>query len=139
MTDAQKVVAGKIAAFVVGAIAIVLGIAFKGMNVTFLVGLAFAVAASANLPSIIMMLFWKRTTAKGMIASIIVGIVVSLGLILLSPDMSAVRAGPGDAPIPFNNPGIISIPLSFLTLVVVSLMTPKAAEKRRRNCWFRRP
>ncbi len=51
----------------------------KGMNVSFLVGLAFAVAASANLPAIVMLLFWKKTTAKGIAASIVVGIVASLG------------------------------------------------------------
>ena len=64
MDDQQKIRAGKIAAFVVGALAIVLGILFKGMNVSFLVGLAFAVAASANLPAILMLLFWKRTTPR---------------------------------------------------------------------------
>ena len=57
------------------------------MNVSFLVGLAFAVAASANLPAIVMMLFWKKTTAKGITASITVGIIAAVGLILLSPDM----------------------------------------------------
>ncbi len=126
MDDRQKVRAGKISAFVIGGIAIVLGILFKGMNVTFLVGLAFAVAASANLPAIIMLLFWKRTTAKGIAASIVVGIVASLGLIAFSPDLySLYGLNPLDAPIPFSNPGIISIPLSFITLVVVSLLTPK--------------
>jgi cation/acetate symporter len=127
MDDRQKVNAGKISAFVIGAIAILLGILFKGMNVSFLVGLAFAVAASANLPSIVMLLFWKRTTAKGITASIIVGIVSSLGLIAFSPELySLYGLNPLNAPIPLNNPGIISIPLSFLTLVVVSLRTPKA-------------
>ncbi|MCU0485343.1 MAG: cation acetate symporter [Anaerolineales bacterium] len=126
MDDRQKVRAGKISAFVIGGIAMLLGILFKGMNVTFLVGLAFAVAASANLPAIIMLLFWKRTTAKGIFASIIVGIVASLGLIAFSPDLySLYGLNPLDAPIPFSNPGIISIPLSFITLVVVSLLTPK--------------
>ncbi|MDO9303243.1 MAG: cation acetate symporter, partial [Anaerolineales bacterium] len=85
MDDRQKVRAGKISAFVIGGIAILLGILFKGMNVTFLVGLAFAVAASANLPSILMLLFWKKTTAKGIAASIVVGIVASLSLIAFSP------------------------------------------------------
>jgi cation/acetate symporter len=127
MDDRQKVNAGKISAFVIGAIAILLGILFKGMNVSFLVGLAFAVAASANLPSIVMLLFWKRTTAKGITASIIVGIVSSLGLIAFSPELySLYGLNPLNAPIPLNNPGIISIPLSFLTLVVVSLRTSKA-------------
>jgi cation/acetate symporter len=126
MDDRQKVRAGKISAFVVGGIAILLGILFKGMNVTFLVGLAFAVAASANLPAIIMLLFWKRTTSKGIAASIVVGIVASLGLIAFSPDLYTLYGlNPLDAPIPLSNPGIISIPLSFITLVVVSLMTQK--------------
>ena len=126
MDDRQKVTAGKISAFVIGGIAILLGIVFKGMNVSFLVGLAFAVAASANLPSIIMLLFWKKTTAKGIFASIIVGIVASLALIAFSPELYTLYGrNPLDAPVPLNNPGIISIPLSFITLVVVSLLTPK--------------
>jgi cation/acetate symporter len=123
-SDKQKVVAGRMAAFVVGAIAILLGIAFQGVNVSFLVGLAFAVAASANLPCIIMMLFWKRTTSKGMVASIIVGIVSSVGIILFSPTAYELygRAAT-DAPIPLKNPGIISIPLSFIAIYLVSKLT----------------
>lgn len=130
MSDAQKVKAGKIAAFVVGALAIVLGIAFKGMNVSFLVGWAFAIAASANLPAILMLLFWKKTTAKGIAASITVGIISALGIILLSPSMYArYGADPASSPLGgLDNPGIISIPLSFITLVVVSLMTQKDNE-----------
>lgn len=129
MNDQQKVNAGKVSAFVIGGIAILLGILFKGMNVTFLVGLAFAVAASANLPAILMLLFWKKTTAKGIAASIVVGIVASLSLIAFSPELYTLYGlNPLDAPIPLNNPGIISIPLSFITLVVVSLMTQKSKE-----------
>jgi len=126
MQDKNKVLAGKISAVVVGFIAIYLGIVFEGMNVSFLVGWAFAIAASANLPAILMLLFWKRTTAQGVAASILVGIVSALGLILLSPDMY-VRYGllPSDAPISFNSPAAISIPLSFLALVLVSLVTKR--------------
>jgi cation/acetate symporter len=127
MDDRQKVKAGKISAFVIGGIAILLGILFKGMNVSFLVGLAFAVAASANLPSIIMLLFWKKTTSKGIAASIIVGIVASLGLIAFSPELYTLYGlNPLDAPIPLSNPGIISIPLSFISLIIVSLLTQKS-------------
>ena len=130
MSEDTKVKAGKIAAVVVGMIAIILGILFQGMNVSFLVGLAFAVAASANLPAIIMVLFWKKTTAKGVTASITIGILAAVGLILLSPEMFG-RYGldPSSAPIPFNNPGIISIPLSFITLVAVSYLTKKEQEE----------
>jgi cation/acetate symporter len=126
MTDKKKVNAGKISAICVGIFAITLGILFKGMNVSFLVGLAFAVAASANLPAILFLLFWKKTTAKGIAWSIIVGIVSSIGIILFSPTMYE-KYGliPKDAPIPLDNPGIISIPLAVITLVVISLLTQK--------------
>lgn len=127
-SERQKVVIGKAAAFTVGLVAIILGIVFKGMNVSFLVGWAFAVAASANLPAVIMLLFWKRTTAQGIVASIIVGIVSAVGLILLSPDMYVMYGIPAErAPMKLSNPGVFSIPLSFLVLVVVSLLTPRPA------------
>ncbi len=126
MTDKGQVNAGKVAAVVIGILAIILGIIFKGINVSFLVGLAFAVASAANLPAILMMLFWKKTTAQGIICSIFVGIVTSLVIILLSPatylDLYKTTA---KAPIPLDNPGIVAIPLSFLTLIIVSLLTQK--------------
>jgi len=126
MSDHSKVKAGKIAALSVGVIAIILGILFQGMNVSFLVGWAFAVAASANLPSIIMLLFWKRTTAKGIAWSIGVGMVSALGIILTSPDMYAQYGLDKTTALhQLNQPGIISIPLSFLTLVIVSLLSRK--------------
>jgi len=132
LSDRSKVKAGKLAAVAVGAIAIVLGILFKGMNVSFLVGLAFAVAASANLPSILMLIFWKGTTSKGIAASITVGIVSSIALIAVSPDLYELYGmKKADALFPITNPGIVSIPLSFATLVVVSLLTsnPRVADR----------
>jgi cation/acetate symporter len=139
-SDRQKVAAGKVVAFVVGALAILLGILFKGLNVSFLVGLAFAVAASANLPAILMMLFWKRTTAAGITASIVVGIVSSIGIILLSPTMYELYGlDPLAAPIPLRNPGIVSIPLSFLALIVVSLATRSRAAAARRPALYSPP
>lgn len=126
ISDAGKVTVGRVVAVVVGIIGIILGIAFRGMNVSFLVGWAFAVAASANLPALLAMIFWKKTTAKGIIASILVGIIASVGLILLSPDMwTRYGLDPTAAPMPINQPGVFSIPLSFLVLVVVSLLTAK--------------
>ena len=106
--------------------AIILGIIFKRTNVSFLVGLAFAVAASANLPSIVMMLFWKKTTSIGITASIFTGIISSVGIILVSPTMyEQYGLDPATALIPLRNPGVISIPLSFLVILVVSLLTQK--------------
>jgi len=126
MTEKGKVMAGRWAAVCVGIIAIFLGILFEKQNVSFLVGLAFAIAASANLPAILMLLFWKKTTAKGISWAIIVGMLSALVLILFSPTMYEVYNLPAaSAPFPLRNPGIISIPLGFITLVAVSLMTRK--------------
>ncbi|TWU60865.1 Cation/acetate symporter ActP [Rubripirellula tenax] len=121
----QQVRIAKIAAVAVGAIAMVLGILFKEMNVSYLVGWAFSIAASANLPALVMLLFWKRTTKEGIIASVVVGAISSLGWILLSSDTYAKVYGldPADAIAPFSQPGIVTIPLAFATLIVVSLMT----------------
>lgn len=124
-SEANQVRVAKVAAVVVGAIAIVLGILFKGLNVSYLVGWAFSIAASANLPALVMLLFWKRTTAAGIIASVCVGMFSSLGWILLSADTYGKVYGidPASSPIPFSQPGIVTIPLALATLVVVSLMT----------------
>ncbi len=123
LTDGAKVRIGKLASVGVGLIAVLLGIVFEKMNVNFLVGWAFSVAASANLPALVMLLFWKRTTANGIIASITVGMLTSLGWILLSGDtFKDVYGLPAEqSPVPFSQPGIVTIPLSFLVLVLVSL------------------
>lgn len=125
LTDHEQVRIAKIASVVVGVIAIVLGILFKELNVGYLVGWAFSVAASANLPALVMLLFWKRTTKQGIIAAIVVGMTSSLAWILLSADTFANVYGlpASDAIVPFSQPGIVTIPLGFVTLVLVSLMT----------------
>jgi len=125
MTDHEKVRVGKLAAVAVGGIAIVLGILFERMNVNFLVGWAFSVAASANLPSLVMLLFWKGTTKQGITAAVIVGMVSSLAWILLSGDTYRDIYGlnPADAVVPFSQPGIVTIPLGFAVLVIVSILT----------------
>lgn len=125
MSDAQQVRVAKVASVVVGGIAIVLGILFAEMNVSYLVGWAFSVAASANLPSLILLLFWKGVTRQGVIAAVVVGMTSSLAWILLSGDTFAKVYGlPSDwGVVPFSQPGIVTIPLGFATLFVVSKIT----------------
>ncbi|BCS34294.1 cation acetate symporter [Luteitalea sp. TBR-22] len=127
LTDDAKVRAGKLVAVVVGIVAMLLGIAFEKLNVSFLVGWAFNVAASANLPSLVMLLFWKRTTKQGIVAAIMVGMASSLGWILASAQAYKDVYGwpPEQALVPFSQPGIVTIPLGFLVLIVVSLLTPR--------------
>ncbi|UOE43093.1 solute symporter family protein [Agromyces larvae] len=105
---------------VIGIVAIIGGIAANGQNVAFLVALAFAIAASANLPTIVYSLFWKRFTTKGALWSMYGGLISALVLIAFSPVVSGSEASmlkTADidfAFFPLSNPGIISIPLAFL-------------------------
>jgi cation/acetate symporter len=132
LDDHQKVRAGKITSVVVGAVAMLLGVIFAGMNVNFLVGWAFNIAASANLPALVMLLFWKRTTKQGITAAVSVGMATSLAWILLSAQCykDVYHLDPARSIIPFSQPGLVTIPLGFVVLIVVSLMTwkPRQAE-----------
>jgi len=130
----QEVRVARITAFVVGAASIGLAIALgPSANVAFLVGLAFAVAASANLPVIVLSIFWKRFNTAGAIGGLAVGLVASIGLIILSPTIMGIDAATVAAsarhliqhkPVfPLENPGIVSIPLGFLAAIIGSLMT----------------
>lgn len=125
LNDYAKIRVAKWTAGLVGLVAIVLGILFEKMNVNFLVGWAFSVAASANLPSLVMLLFWKGTTKQGITAAILLGMLSSLTWILLSGDTYRDIYGldPADAIVPFSQPGIVTIPLGFAVLIAVSLVT----------------
>jgi len=123
----NEVKVARITACVIGGIAIVLGILAlqAGLNIAFLVALAFAIAASANLPTILYTLFWKNFTTQGAVWSIYGGLIVCVGLIIFSPVVSGAPVNPatGLSPslfqdvdfhfFPLNNPGIVSIPVSF--------------------------
>jgi cation/acetate symporter len=106
------------AAFVIGAIAIALAIPSQKLNIAFLVALAFAVAASANLPSLIYNLFWRGFTTRGAVWSIYGGLILSVGLVFFSPVVSggpeSLFTGHDWHWFPLSNPGLISTPGAFL-------------------------
>jgi cation/acetate symporter len=110
-TPGEEVRVARITAFVVGAVSIFLAIQMRSMNVAFLVGLAFAVAASANLPVILFSVLWKRFNTAGAVTGLGVGLGSSILLILISPNGLLGKAG---AIFPLENPGIVSIPLGFI-------------------------
>lgn len=132
LNEHQQIRVAKFTSVIVGVLAIGLGIWWEKLNVGFLVGWAFSVAASANLPALVMLLFWRRTTSQGVIASVVVGMVSSLTWILLSGEtfQNVYNINPALAPIPFSQPGIVTIPLAFLTLVIVSLASQPARSPR---------
>jgi cation/acetate symporter len=136
VSDRDKVRSAKIASVVVGVVAIVLGIVFKNFSAAFLVGWAFNIAASANLPAIVMILFWRGTTRQGIIASIVVGLLSSLIWLSLTKEAMlniynnfGATFTAADAIAPFSQPGLVTIPLAFIVLIIVSLMTRSRTDR----------
>jgi cation/acetate symporter len=129
--EREQLVVARGATILLAAVSIALGIAFKGQNVAYMVGLAFAIAASANFPALVLSIFWRRLTTAGAQMSMLVGTASTLILIYLSPAIQIDILGNPDAWFPLRNPGIITIPLSFAVAIVVSLLRPVASEERR--------
>jgi cation/acetate symporter len=130
-------------ALVVGVVAVLGGILANGQNVAFLVALAFAVAASANLPTLLYSLFWKRFNTVGALWSIYGGLGLCIVLIIFSPVVSGSETaifgeGVDFAWFPLSNPGIVSIPVSFLlgivgTFVGANQMTEQEKDEAERK------
>ncbi|GAA1392415.1 cation acetate symporter [Pseudonocardia kongjuensis] len=122
VTPDAEVRVARTTALVIGLVAIGGGIIANGQNVAFLVALAFAVAASANLPTILFSLFWKRFNTTGALCSIYGGVLICVGLIVVSPAVSgsptSMIPSADFAVFPLSNPGLVSIPISFLLGIV---------------------
>jgi cation/acetate symporter len=127
----EQLIVARIATVLLAIISIVLGIAFKGQNVAYMVGLAFAIAASANFPALVLSIFWSRLTTAGAQSSMIAGTVAALLLIYFSPTIQIDILHNTEAWFALRNPGIVSIPLSFAVAIGVSLMRPVSSEARR--------
>ncbi len=116
-TGAEEVKVARLATIAIGILAIILGILAQKQNIAFLVGLAFAVAASANLPTILFSLFWKRFTTRGAVWGIYGGLGMALILVVISPvgfgTPTSIFSTTTPALFPLNNPGLISIPFGF--------------------------
>jgi cation/acetate symporter len=117
-----------------GVLAVVLGIAFEKQNIAFLVSLAFAVAASANFPVLLLSVLWKDCTTKGAVAGGFVGLVLSVGLTVISPAVwEAVLGNPkGSALFPYTSPALFSMTAAFLVIYLVSKFdNSKSAQEER--------
>ncbi len=128
VTESEQVKISRITAVVLGTLAIGLGILAREQNVAFLVALAFAVAAAANLPTILYSLYWRRFNTRGALWSMYGGLISTIVLIVFSPAVSGTATsmikGADFAWFPLANPGIVSIPLAFILGVVGTLTSP---------------
>ena len=126
----EELIVAKCATVLLAILSIVAGIVFKGQNVAYMVGLAFAIAASANFPALVLSIFWRQLTTAGAVASMLVGTVSTVVLIWLSPTIQLDLLGNEAAWFPLRNPGIVTIPLAFVVAIVVSLSRPVAQEQQ---------
>jgi cation/acetate symporter len=126
----EELVVARLATVALGIAAVILGISFKGQNVAFMVALAFAIAASANLPALVLAIFWRGFTTRGAVASMATGTLTTLGLIALSPTVQIDILGGGEAWFPLRNPALVTVPLSFAVGVVVSRLAPEPEAAR---------
>lgn len=121
----EQLMVARVSTVVLGVVAIALGIIFKGQNVAFMVGLAFAVAASGNFPALVLSIFWRGFTTAGAVTSILVGTLSSLALIAISPTIMVDLLGAESAIFPLKNPAIVTIALGFVSGILVSLLAPE--------------
>lgn len=128
VTEDEQVRVSRITAVVLGVLAIGLGILANGQNIAFLVALAFAVAAAANLPTIVYSLYWRRFNTRGALWSMYGGLIATIVLIVFSPAVSgsktAMIPGIDIAYFPLANPGIVSIPLAFILGIIGTMTSP---------------
>lgn len=130
-TETEQVKVARIATVIFGVTAVGLGILFEKQNVAFLVGLAFAIAASANFPALFLSIIWKRFTTQGAVWSIIAGGLTATVLIILSPTVWVKVIGFDQAIFPLKNPAIVSMTVAFTVAFLVSLVTPeKSAQEK---------
>jgi len=123
--EREELRVARLSTMVLGVLAIALGIAFKGQNVAYMVGLAFAIAASANFPALLLSVFWRRFTTRAAQVSMLAGTISSLALIYFSPTIQIDILKNSAAAFPLRNPGLVSIPLAFVAAVVVALLWPE--------------
>jgi cation/acetate symporter len=131
-TSAEELRVSRLTTLALALVAILLGIAFEGQNVAFMVSLAFSLAASGNFPVLVMALLWSGTTTRGVTAGGALGLALALILTLLSPAVWVSVLGHAEAIFPYSSPTLFSMPLAFLTIWLVSLFdrSPRAALDR---------
>jgi cation/acetate symporter len=129
-TDKQEKLVFRISCVVIGAAGVLLAIAFQGQNIIYITGMVFSIAASACFPVLLLSIYWSRLTTAGAVAGGYVGLIMSVGIIILGPSVWVQILGNGRPIVPTDQPAIISMPAAFIVMILVSLMTrdrPRAA------------
>ncbi len=130
LTEGREVVVSRIASVALGVLAIGLGLAFEKQNVAYMVGLAFAVAASANFPVLLLNMYWRRFNTIGAVLGGWLGLVSAVGLTILSPGIWVKVLGNHAAVFPYDNPALFSMPLGFFGCWLGSVLAQNSTASR---------
>jgi len=131
VSEDREVRLSKISAIAIGIVAILLGYIFENQNVAFMVGLAFAVAASCNFPVLLMSVFWKGTTSRGVLIGGFLGLVSAVIMVVLSPAVWVKTFGFKTALFPYDNPALFSMSIAFVGIWLLSRLD--ASERARKE------
>ncbi|MCR0985039.1 cation/acetate symporter ActP [Roseomonas populi] len=134
-TEAEEVRVSKGAAVVLSLFAMGLGLLFENQNIAFMVGLVFAIAASANFPVLLLSIAWPGLTTRGAVVGSAAGLVSAVGLATMGPGIWTAVLGLGAAPFPYDNPALFSVPLAFLLSWAVSALDRSAAASAARSAF----
>jgi len=126
-SEHEEVLVSKAAVVAISLLAMGLGVVFENQNIAFMVGLVFAIAASANFPVILLSIVWPDLTTRGAVSGSLAGLLSSVGLVALSPGVWTATLKFGPAPFPYDNPALVSVPLAFAVSWAVSVLDRSTA------------
>ncbi len=136
VTSAQELLVSRFATIVIGVVGIILGIMFKDLNLTFLVGLAFGIAASANFPVLFLAMFWSGLTTRGALLGGLTGLVSAVLMVVLSKSVWVIVLGNAHPIFPYEQPALFSMPLAFIAAYLASKFDHSAEAEIDRAAFF---
>ena len=129
--EKKEILVSKVSTIILGILAITLGIFFEGQNVAFMVGLAFAIAASANFPVLLLSIKWKGLTTKGAVIGGFLGLFSAIALVVLGPVVWVEILGNANPIFPYKYPALFSVSIAFISIILISKMDKSTDYKKR--------
>ncbi|WP_368029493.1 cation acetate symporter [Arcobacter sp. s6] len=129
-TEAEEIKVSKTSVIIIGVVGVILGIAFEKQNIAFMVGLAFAIAASANFPILFLSIYWKKLTTRGAFIGGFIGLITAVILVILSPTIWVEIMGNAQAIFPYKHPALFSVTAAFIGIWFFSITDKSESAKR---------
>ncbi|MDX9961012.1 MAG: cation acetate symporter, partial [Aliarcobacter sp.] len=129
-TEAAEIKVSKRSVIVIGIVGVILGIAFEKQNIAFMVGLAFAIAASANFPILFLSIYWKKLTTRGAFIGGFIGLITAVVLVILSPTVWVEILGNAKAIFPYKHPALFSVTAAFVSIWFFSITDKSESAKK---------